>query len=179
MSIYQEFTTLPLFEKAVFGDGKAIPSTNAPRWSGVNQPPEIGQFVLVKINGIGPAKVIGYFVEGDWLGLRVQPLDPPEWFVNRNGYFATGHAFGAEIAADPISAPVLTGRPSQEQLAALQGYANAKGRCWKNELSLAWSTGADGREPNSHFLRQVRNQFGTKWLFSTHNPIHVAKKQAK
>jgi hypothetical protein len=149
----------------------AVPSTNnLPRWSGVNPPPAIGEIVNVRINGVGPSKVIGHFVDGDWLGLLVKPFDPPGWFVRQNGYDASCHVFGAEIGAELVAAPALIG-PDQSQLAALQRYANAKGRTWKSALSMAWQTGADEREPDGCYLRQVRNRFGAKWLHSDRNPI--------
>lgn len=166
---------LPAFEFAVFKDGKAVPSTNnLPRWSGVNSPPVAGEIANVNGNGIGPAKVVGYFVEGGWLGLLVKPFNPPEWFVRQNGYDARCHVFGAEIGAEPVAAPVLTG-PDQAQLAALQRFANAKGRTWKSALSMAWQTGADEREPDGRYLRQVRNRFGGKWLYSDRNPIRPGR----
>jgi hypothetical protein len=168
-------TTLSAFEFAVFWDGELVPSTSdLPRWSGINPPPATGEIVKVHSNGIGPAKVIGYFVESDWLGLLVKPFDPPEWFVRQNGYDASCHVFGAEIGADLAAAPVLTG-PDQTQLAALQRFANAKGRAWKSALSIAWQTGADEREPDGCYLRQVRNRFGGKWLYSDRNPIRPGR----
>lgn len=63
--------------------------------------------------------------------------------------------------------------PTQEQLAALQQFANENGRNWRKVLSLAWATGRDERQPNASFLRQVRNEYGTAWLFSKRNPIKM------
>jgi hypothetical protein len=168
-------SALPAFEAAVFHDGKPAPSLgNLPRWSGINPPPAIGEIVDVRINVIGPSKVVGYFVEINWLGLLVKPFDPPEWFVRQNGYDASCRVFGAEIGAELVAAPNLNG-PNQEQLAALQRFANANGRTWKSALSLAWQTCADERETDGCYLRQVRNQFGGKWLYSNRNPIKLAK----
>jgi hypothetical protein len=53
-----------------------------------------------------------------------------------------------------------------EQTAALQGFANKHGRKWKGTLSDMWMNGQDERQPNSHLLRQVRNQFGPSWLYN-------------
>jgi len=170
---YQELTTLPAFEKGIFTDGQAAPAILYPRWSGANDPPAIGTFVQVKINGIGPAQVVGYFTEHAWLGLLVKPVTPPEWFTNQNGYNATGHVFGAEVAPDTITTPVIVG-PNQEQLEALQRYATSRGRSWKAKLNAAWMNGADAREPDGHLLRQVRNEHGPSWLAGRKNPIKPA-----
>ena len=51
-----------------------------------------------------------------------------------------------------------------EQLNALKRYASLYGRFWKQELNMAWCNGSDCREPDGHYLRQVRNQFGPSWL---------------
>jgi Gene product 88 len=51
-----------------------------------------------------------------------------------------------------------------EQLNALKRYASVYGRCWKQELNLAWQNGSDCQEPDGNYLRQVRNQFGPSWL---------------
>lgn len=55
-------------------------------------------------------------------------------------------------------------QPTPEQVEALRQFAAKYGPRWKLELQLQWQTGADDREPNSHLLRQVRNQCGPKWL---------------
>ena len=172
-SSYQTFDVLPAFEQAIRGeDGKHQPSANGnPLWSGASQPPDIGSVVSIRMNRIGLAKVVGYFVEGGYLGLLVKPYAPPDWYIRQNGYNATGHVFGAEIEPGEFTAPELEG-PNQEQLAALQRYATAKGRFWKAALHDAWFSGADEREPDSHLLRQVRNQFGPVWLRSKKNPIN-------
>ena len=54
-------------------------------WSGAGQLPDIGDEVEVKINGIGPALVVGYFIENGWVGVLVEMADPPEWMVRQNG----------------------------------------------------------------------------------------------
>jgi hypothetical protein len=41
--------------------------------------------------------VLGYFVEHGYLGLEVQPVDPPEWYVRQNGADTPCHVFGAEL----------------------------------------------------------------------------------
>ena len=172
---YQEFDVLPAFELAVFQNGGRIPSISGnPTWSHADPPPDIEVIVDVRINRIGLARVIGYFVESGYLGLLVKPFDPPAWYTDQNGYNATGHVFGAEIQTGEFSAPELKG-PNPEQLAALQRFATANGRSWKSALSNAWTTGADEQEPDAHLLRQVRNQFGPKWLRSRRNLVIPTK----
>lgn len=61
--------------------------------------------------------------------------------------------------------------PTQEQLAALQQFANKNGRNWRRALCLAWETGRDEKKQNACFLRQVRNEYGPAWLFSKRNSI--------
>ena len=167
----QQFNVLPAFEQAVYKDGKPQKSDSGlPMWSGARVPPGVNDVVQIKMNGIGAARVIGYFVMAGWLGLLVKPYDPPQWYVDQNGYDATGHVFGAEVSAELVSAPDLKG-PTQEQLAALQRYAHAKGASWKRDLALAWASGADASLSEGSLLRQVRNQFGVAWLTSKDNPV--------
>ena len=52
---------------------------------------------------------------------------------------------------------------TEEQAAAIQAYAEVHGKNWKKQLLDDWLTGKDASRPNGH-LRQVRNQFGPKWL---------------
>lgn len=54
--------------------------------------------------------------------------------------------------------------PTEEQLAAIRAYAEAKGKDWKFRLNTAWWNGTDANEPNGHLLRQIRNTLGPKWL---------------
>lgn len=53
---------------------------------------------------------------------------------------------------------------SQEQLQALQGFAARHGAGWKTILLYAWAGGTDTQHIDGHLLRQIRNQFGPKWL---------------
>ena len=68
------------------------------KWSGKQSVPALGETVQVSMNGIGPAIVLGYFAEDDWLGLFVHPINPPEWYCRQNGDAAACHVFGAELA---------------------------------------------------------------------------------
>lgn len=50
-----------------------------------NKPlPAVGSEVTVRINGIGRSKVIRYYVEHGFIGLLVQPLNPPSWYRKQN-----------------------------------------------------------------------------------------------
>ena len=50
-----------------------------------NKPlPSVGSEVNVAINGIGRSKVLKYFVEHGFIGLVVQPINPPDWYKNQN-----------------------------------------------------------------------------------------------
>jgi len=49
-------------------------------WSNEVDPPAVGDEVVVSVNGIGPGKVIGYFVEADFLGVKVIPHVKPKWW---------------------------------------------------------------------------------------------------
>jgi len=52
---------------------------------GSDQPfPAVGSEVTVKINGIGRSTVLKYFVEYGFIGLLVQPIDPPAWYRKQN-----------------------------------------------------------------------------------------------
>ena len=53
---------------------------------------------------------------------------------------------------------------TEEQDAAIQAYAEYHGKNWKKQLLEDWLNGKDTRFNNGHLLRQVRNQFGPKWL---------------
>tara|TARA_R110000824_G_scaffold369091_1_gene558513 strand:+ start:579 stop:926 length:348 start_codon:yes stop_codon:yes gene_type:complete len=62
-----------------------------------NKPiPAVGSEVNVKINSIGRAKVLKYFVEHGFIGLLVQPLNPPTWYIKQNGADDPCHVFPAE-----------------------------------------------------------------------------------
>lgn len=55
-------------------------------------------------------------------------------------------------------------QPTAEQLDAVQAFAKKYGPSWKYKLQGAWLSGRDANEPNGHLLRQVRNNFGPRWL---------------
>ncbi len=63
-----------------------------------NKPlPAVGTEVEVKINSIGRSKVLKYFVEHGFIGLVVQPQNPPTWYVKQNGADEPCHVFPAEV----------------------------------------------------------------------------------
>ena len=72
-----------------------------------NKPlPSVGSEVTVKINGIGVSKVLKYFVEHGFIGLVVQPVNPPDWYRMQNESKTDSalydwepcHVFPAEVA---------------------------------------------------------------------------------
>ena len=65
-------------------------------WVTTKAIPKIGEEVGVKINGIGRSIVKKYFVEHGFIGLLVQPLSPPDWYVKQNGADEPCHVFPAE-----------------------------------------------------------------------------------
>lgn len=67
-------------------------------WSGEGEPPAIGTRVRVPSNNLGEGAVVGYFIAGRFLGVRVVFDDPPSWYVEKSGAAYPGHCFGAEIA---------------------------------------------------------------------------------
>ena len=65
------------------------------QWVSTKPIPAVGSEVNVKINGIGHSKVLKYFVEHGFIGLLVQPLNPPTWYAKQNGDDPC-HVFPAE-----------------------------------------------------------------------------------
>jgi hypothetical protein len=61
--------------------------------------------------------------------------------------------------------------PTQEELSALQSFANKYGEHWKAYLTNAWANGFDEREKCGYLLRRVRNRLGNEWLNSDANPV--------
>lgn len=62
-------------------------------------------------------------------------------------------------------------QPGSEEIAALQAFADAHGRRWKDELSQVywynarvWRGTVDG-QPVGHVLHGIRNDFGPTWLY--------------
>lgn len=54
---------------------------------------------------------------------------------------------------------------TDEQLHALEFYAEYHGKDWKEQLASDWSTGRDAKFTcYGHLLRQIRNNLGPEWL---------------
>lgn len=71
------------------------------RWSAAFDVPPIGEDVILRINGIGRAKVVGYATQDGYLGVMTVPYSPPDWWVRQNGPPNSDNAalaFGAEIS---------------------------------------------------------------------------------
>ena len=66
------------------------------QWVTTKPIPAVGSEVNVKINGIGRSKVLKYFVEHGFIGLVVQPQNPPTWYIKQNGADELCHVFPAE-----------------------------------------------------------------------------------
>ena len=65
-------------------------------WVSTKAIPQVGEEVNVKINGIGRSKVLKYFVEHGFIGMLVQPQNPPTWYIKQNGAEEPCHVFPAE-----------------------------------------------------------------------------------
>lgn len=60
--------------------------------------PSVGEKVKVTMNGLGEGYVGSYFIRDGWLGLEINLLDPPEWYVSQNKGNVPAPVFGAEVA---------------------------------------------------------------------------------
>lgn len=96
------------------------------KWSGTEPPPHIGDDVMVTMNLIGRSRVLGFFVEHGYLGVLVQPYNPPAWYVRQNGATTPGHVFGIEQrpirqfrVVDPTDDSDVFGEPVDEDQAQL------------------------------------------------------------
>lgn len=103
---YAQFEALPEYQNAHFTDGKVEgDGTDRPFWSGPTAPPVIGSRVKIPMNNLGAGKVVGYFVEHNWLGLLVE-LDEktrPEWHRRQCGeHPGPSHIFGVEFTAEEM-----------------------------------------------------------------------------
>ena len=85
-----------------------LASGAALKWSGRMPVPEIGAAVVIRINGIGRAKVVGYGASNGYLGVMTVPYNPPRWWVVQNGIPSERNpslAFGAELSEWTGNAP--------------------------------------------------------------------------
>lgn len=53
---------------------------------------------------------------------------------------------------------------SLKQRETLIAFRDQHGDGWKEVLAEMWRSSSDLCQPQGHHLRQVRNQFGPKWL---------------
>lgn len=76
------------------------------KWSADFEVPAVGDDIVIRVNGIGRAKVVGYATHGGYLGVMCVPHSPPAWWGRQNGPSSAENAalaFGSEIA------PILPG----------------------------------------------------------------------
>ena len=66
------------------------------QWSSDKPIPPVGTEIDVPMNGIGRSKVLKYFVEHGYIGLLVQPIDPPAWYIKQNGADEPCHVYPPE-----------------------------------------------------------------------------------
>jgi hypothetical protein len=99
MTYQNHGTTLPAFERATYSDDRktCLNAPDALKWSGESDPPAVGSMIAINFNGLGQARVTGYFSEAGWLGVLCKLLDAPDWHKRQNNYDPTAHVFGAEI----------------------------------------------------------------------------------
>ncbi|MCY1359352.1 hypothetical protein D9M68_751200 [compost metagenome] len=78
-----------------------LAATDQLKWSAEFEVPAIGADILIRINNIGRAKVVGYATLDGYLGVMSMPHEPPPWWVRQNGPPSLENsalAFGAEIS---------------------------------------------------------------------------------
>ena len=71
------------------------------KWSAEFEVPAIGDDVVIRMNNIGRAKVVGYASHDGYLGVMSVPYTPPDWWAQQNSATGANHtalAFGAEIS---------------------------------------------------------------------------------
>ncbi|ATA53136.1 hypothetical protein CKY39_07870 [Variovorax boronicumulans] len=91
---FQRHETVPAYTRD-------LASKDQIKWSAEFDVPAIGEDIVIRINGIGRAKVVGYATHGGYLGVMSVPFSPPDWWVRQNGPPTLDNAalaFGAEIA---------------------------------------------------------------------------------
>lgn len=94
---FQRHETVPAYTRD-------LASNDQLKWSAAFEASAIGDTVLIRLNGIGLAKVVGYATHGGYLGVMCVPCSPPAWWIRQNGPASEGNAalaFGAEISPAP------------------------------------------------------------------------------
>jgi hypothetical protein len=113
-----DLLTLPAWRP--FEKGAEAAPGAPPLWGlsgGFEAPPAVGARVDVRINGFGPATVLGYFVEHGFLGVKVKPDVRPPWHVRQNPSRDVALVFGAEIAPEPAGEGVVWTRAAADAAA--------------------------------------------------------------
>lgn len=80
------------------GAGFSTTPDKSAQWTNAGPVPKLGQTVNIKVNGIGAAVVIGYYVEGGYQGVVAVPKNPPEWFQKQNGGIIGAVVYGVELS---------------------------------------------------------------------------------
>lgn len=78
-----------------------LTATDQLKWSAAFEVPALGTDVVIRLNAVGRARVVGYASCDGYLGVMCVPYHPPEWWVMQNGQPTMDNAalaFGAEIA---------------------------------------------------------------------------------
>ena len=84
-----------------------LASVDSYRWSAAMEVPAIGTDVVIRMNGIGRARVVGYATVSGYLGVMTVPYAPPTWWVAQNGPPSDANAalaFGAELVPPETAA---------------------------------------------------------------------------
>jgi len=66
-------------------------------WLSSKAIPKVGEKINVRVNSIGESIVQKYFVEYGFIGLLVQPTNPPDWYLKQNDGNPPCHVFPAEV----------------------------------------------------------------------------------
>jgi hypothetical protein len=96
-SVYN-LTILPNYTQAEYGASGCITNItpDSVLWSGTFMP-KIGDRVDIPMNDFGIGTVAGYFIEGNFLGVKVTLDNRPEWHRRQNPDRDFALVFGAEI----------------------------------------------------------------------------------
>jgi hypothetical protein len=103
MSYYRTYTDCPAYTIMTMitdSQGRRRPAdapAGFPRWAGKDAPPALGTVVRATINGLGQGTVIGYFEEGNFLGLLVELHNAPDWHKRQRKGDPVAHIFGPEF----------------------------------------------------------------------------------
>lgn len=92
-----ELTELPPVYVAPIWEGGKLMNRDAIKWGASFEPPAIGSHIVVNVNRCGLAVVTGHYIQENFLGLKCELLNPPEWFIKQNGTLRTVYVLGTEI----------------------------------------------------------------------------------